>query len=96
MVLFVYINNILMKIPYIEKLYYSPVKSLSFCNTSRLFISKDIGILHEINDQMDIIKPITKWQARVLKAKKIPNVVKKSFDISEKVFLLDKNSSEYP
>ncbi len=25
-------------------------------------ISKDIGILHEINDQMDIIKPITKWQ----------------------------------
>ncbi len=42
-------------------------------------ISKDIGILHEINDQMDIIKPITKWQARVIKAKKIPNVVKKSF-----------------
>ena len=51
----------------------------SVTNTNKDKISKDIGILHEINDQMDIIKPITKWQARVLKAKKIPNVVKKSF-----------------
>ena len=42
-------------------------------------ISKDIGILHEINDQLDIIKPITKWQARVLKAKKIPSAVKTAF-----------------
>ncbi len=42
-------------------------------------ISKDIGILHEINDQMDIIKPITKWQTRVIKAKNIPTAVKKSF-----------------
>ena len=42
-------------------------------------ISKDIGILHEINDQMDIIKPITKWQTRVIKAKNIPSAVQKSF-----------------
>ena len=42
-------------------------------------ISKDVGILHEINDQLDIIKPITKWQTRVLNAKKIPLVVKKAF-----------------
>ena len=36
-----------MKIPNIEKLYYSPVKSLSFCNTSRLVIIKDIGIKND-------------------------------------------------
>ena len=32
-------------------------------------ISKNIGILHEVNDQIDIIKPITKWQKRVINAK---------------------------
>jgi len=42
-------------------------------------ISKDKGILHEINDQMDIIKPITKWQARIINAKKIPDTIKKTF-----------------
>jgi len=42
-------------------------------------ISKNVGILHEINDQIDIIRPITKWQARVLKANKISEVVKKAF-----------------
>ena len=42
-------------------------------------ISKNIGILHEINDQIDIIKPITKAQTRVLKAKDLPAAVKKSF-----------------
>ena len=42
-------------------------------------ISKDIGVLHEINDQMDIIKPITKWQTRVMSAKNIPAAVQKSF-----------------
>ena len=42
-------------------------------------ISKDIGILHEINDQIDIIKPITKSQIRVMKAKDLPEAVKKSF-----------------
>ena len=42
-------------------------------------ISKDIGILHEINDQMDIIKPITKWQTRVMDAKNIPAAVQESF-----------------
>ena len=42
-------------------------------------ISKNIGILHEINDQIDIIKPITKWQKRVLNAKNIPAAIKESF-----------------
>ena len=42
-------------------------------------ISKNVGILHEINDQIDIIKPITKWQIRVMKAGKISNAVKNAF-----------------
>ena len=42
-------------------------------------ISKDVGVLHEINDQIDIIKPITKWQTRVMKADKISNAVKNAF-----------------
>ena len=42
-------------------------------------IAKNTGVLHEINDQMDIIKPITKWQTRVLKAKNISSEVKKCF-----------------
>ena len=42
-------------------------------------ISKDVGVLHEINDQIDIIKPITKWQKRILKASKISLGVREAF-----------------
>ena len=42
-------------------------------------IGKDIGILHEINDQLDIIRPITKWSARVLEAKDIPGAIHECF-----------------
>ena len=42
-------------------------------------IGKNIGILHEINDQIDIIAPITKWQKRVMIAKDIQNSIKESF-----------------
>jgi len=42
-------------------------------------IGKNIGILHEINDQLDIVKPITKWQSRVLEAKNVPSAVQQSF-----------------
>ena len=36
-----------MRIPIIEKLYYSPVKSLSFSNTKNLIIKKNIGIKND-------------------------------------------------
>ena len=36
-----------MKIPIIEKLYYTPVKSLSFNNTRNLIVKKDIGIKND-------------------------------------------------
>ena len=36
-----------MKIPIIEKLYYSPVKSLSFTNTMNLIVKRNIGIKND-------------------------------------------------
>ena len=42
-------------------------------------ISKDIGVLHEVNDQIKIIGPITKWQKRIMNAKNIQAVVQESF-----------------
>ncbi|MFQ5521270.1 MAG: thiamine pyrophosphate-binding protein, partial [Candidatus Methylomirabilia bacterium] len=35
-------------------------------------LGQDKGALHEINDQMEIVRPITKWCQRVLKAEEIP------------------------
>lgn len=42
-------------------------------------ISKDIGVLHEINDQLDVIRPITKWQQRIMTASEVADSVKESF-----------------
>jgi uncharacterized protein len=71
-----------MKIPNIEKLYYSPVKSLSFCDTSRLFISKNIGIK---NDRIFAFTRIIK-KSESIKYQNIPNERKLNF------FLTLKNS----
>lgn len=38
-------------------------------------IGKDHGALHEINDQLDLVKPITKWRQRVLKVHDIPMAI---------------------
>ncbi len=43
----------------------SPVLMISG-QVPRHQIGKDIGVLHEVNDQLQAIKPITKWQKRVL------------------------------
>jgi acetolactate synthase-1/2/3 large subunit len=37
------------------------------------------GMLHEVNDQMDTIRPVTKWAARILKARDVPTVVQEAF-----------------
>ncbi len=42
-------------------------------------ISKNVGMLHEINDQLDIIRPITKWQSRILYAEDIATGVQRAF-----------------
>ena len=43
------------------------------------FIGVDRGMLHEINDQMDTIRPVTKWSQRILDAKDVPETVHEAF-----------------
>jgi acetolactate synthase I/II/III large subunit len=38
-------------------------------------LGQDKGALHEINDQLDIVRPITKWCERVLQVEKIPEAI---------------------
>ena len=38
-------------------------------------LGKDRGALHEINDQLDVFRPITKWNARTSKPEEIPYLV---------------------
>jgi acetolactate synthase I/II/III large subunit len=38
-------------------------------------LGQDKGALHEINDQLDIVRPVTKWCRRVLKAEDIPAAI---------------------
>jgi acetolactate synthase-1/2/3 large subunit len=41
----------------------------------RAMLGQNRGELHEMNDQLDLFKPITKWNARTTKAEEIPNLV---------------------
>ena len=45
----------------------------------RDLIGVDRGVLHEINDQMDTIKPVTKWAHRILDPAEIPAAVHEAF-----------------
>lgn len=38
-------------------------------------LGQDRGVLHEINDQLDIVRPITKWCRRVLDAADVPAAI---------------------
>ena len=42
-------------------------------------IGVDRGVLHEINDQLDIVRPVTKWAQRILEAAEIPAAVHEAF-----------------
>ncbi|MFQ5874341.1 MAG: thiamine pyrophosphate-binding protein, partial [Dehalococcoidia bacterium] len=42
-------------------------------------IGRDIGILHEVNDQLEIVRPVTKWRARALEVREIPGLVQDAF-----------------
>src|SRR5438874_7747177 len=42
-------------------------------------IGKNIGLLHEVNDQQDCIAPVTKWRRRVLQVAEIPAAVREAF-----------------
>ena len=41
-------------------------------------IGKDIGLLHEVNDQLDAIAPVTKWRRRILEVADIPAAVREA------------------
>jgi acetolactate synthase I/II/III large subunit len=41
-------------------------------------IGKDIGLLHEVNDQLDAITPITKWRQRVVEIEDVPPTVREA------------------
>ncbi len=45
----------------------------------RDMIGKNIGGLHEINDQLDAIKPVTKWRMRALFPAEVANAVHEGF-----------------
>src|SRR2546423_12306352 len=39
-------------------------------------IGRDVGVLHEVNDQMQAIAPVTRWRRRVLEVGDVPGAVR--------------------
>ena len=42
-------------------------------------IGGDRGMLHEVNDQLDTIRPVTKWAQRILDPREVPEAVHEAF-----------------
>lgn len=38
-------------------------------------LGKDGGVLHEVNDQLDMVRPVTKWCRRVMRGEEIPGAI---------------------
>lgn len=55
----------------------SPVLMISG-QIPRAKIGKDTGLLHEVNDQLQAIAPVTKWRRRVLEVGEIPRAVREA------------------
>jgi acetolactate synthase-1/2/3 large subunit len=56
----------------------SPVLLLAG-QVNRHGIGKDLGLLHDVHDQLDIVRPITKWAERVLEPEGIPGALREAF-----------------
>lgn len=56
----------------------SPVLLLAG-QVNRHGIGKDLGLLHDVHDQLDVVRPITKWADRVLEPSAIPAAVREAF-----------------
>ncbi len=41
-------------------------------------IGQNVGLLHEVNDQLDAIAPVTKWRQRILEVAEIPAVIREA------------------
>jgi acetolactate synthase-1/2/3 large subunit len=52
----------------------SPVLMISG-QVPKAYLGRDVGVLHEVNDQLDAIAPVTKWRKRVLEVADIPAAV---------------------
>ena len=42
-------------------------------------LGKNLGAVHEISNQMEIVRPVTKWQRQVLRPRDIPGAVSEAF-----------------
>src|SRR5262249_41538750 len=56
----------------------SPVLLLAG-QVNRAGIGKDLGLLHDVHDQLEVVRPVTKWARRVLDAAEIPAAVREAF-----------------
>src|SRR4051794_20003714 len=56
----------------------SPVLLLAG-QVNRSGIGHDLGLLHDVHDQLDLVRPITKWAERVLDAGEITGAVRTAF-----------------
>jgi acetolactate synthase-1/2/3 large subunit len=46
---------------------------------NREAIGRDLGLLHDVHDQLDVVRPVTKWAQRVLDPADIPAAVREAF-----------------
>ncbi|WP_035855692.1 thiamine pyrophosphate-binding protein [Cryptosporangium arvum] len=56
----------------------SPVLLLAG-QVNRAGIGKDLGLLHDVHDQLEIVRPITKWARRVLEPQDVTGAVREAF-----------------
>jgi acetolactate synthase-1/2/3 large subunit len=56
----------------------SPVLLLAG-QVNRHGIGKDLGLLHDVHDQLDVVRPITKFAERVTDANRIPGALRDAF-----------------
>jgi acetolactate synthase-1/2/3 large subunit len=56
----------------------SPVLLLAG-QVNRHGIGRDLGLLHDVHDQLDIVRPITKYAERVTDADRIPGALREAF-----------------
>ncbi len=46
----------------------------------RDFIDRGVGQVHEVRDQLDAVRSVTKWRKRILQVAEIPEAVREAFD----------------
>src|SRR5204862_2266134 len=56
----------------------SPVLLLAG-QVNRTAIGRSLGMLHDTHDQLEIVRPVTKWRERVLDADRIAGAVREAF-----------------